>query len=80
MDKPTYVLCGPQAIGKTRNSADFAALLGCDRIVDDWDGVEDLLGGTLAITNAEYTMPAGAVAFHVEDEKGLTSLLATLTN
>ena len=73
-----YILCGPQGVGKTQK-AEQLVLLGCQHIVDDWNGTDALRPGSLAITNAEYTMPEGGVAFHVEDAAGLDALIATLS-
>lgn len=74
----TFILCGPQAIGKTRHAETLAAALSCAFIHDEWNGVDALRAGTLAITNAEYTMPEGGVAFHVEDEAGIDVLVSLL--
>lgn len=73
-----YVLCGPQAVGKTRRAESIASALKCQFIQDDWNGRDPLRAGTLAITNTEYTMPEGGVAFHIEDEAGLEALLEML--
>lgn len=48
------ILCGPQAVGKTRRAESIANALGCERIVVDWNGRDQLRDGTLAITNAEF--------------------------
>lgn len=74
----TFILCGPQAVGKTRRAESIASALKCQFIQDDWNGRDPLRAGTLAITNAEYTMPEGGVAFHIEDEAGLKNLLLML--
>lgn len=76
--KTTFVLCGPQGIGKTINSTQLADLLHCDHIIDDWDGRSDLRDGALAITNGDYVLPPGGVAFHAEDEAGLAALVKVL--
>lgn len=73
-----FILCGPQGIGKTAHAPEISFRLGCTNGVDDWNGIDPLPLGTLAITNAEYTMPHGAVAFHVEDEAGLDALIHAL--
>lgn len=71
-----YILCGPPGIGKTRHAETLAELLGCRNIVDDWNGRDDLPAGTLAITHGEFFgLPAGAVAFRVEDADGLDALV-----
>lgn len=72
------ILCGPQAVGKTRNAREIAAALGCDKIVDDWNGDDELSAGTLAITNTDYVMPTGSIGIHVEDTGGIETLLSIL--
>lgn len=72
------ILCGPQAVGKTRHAESIANAFGCERIADDWNGRDELRDGTLAITNAEYTMPKGGLGIHVEDAEGIDTLLAVL--
>jgi len=74
-----FILCGPQGIGKTQRAQELAKLLSCDYLVDCWDGVDPLRSGTLAVTNAIYNMPEGAVAFRVEDAAGLDSLIRLLS-
>ena len=74
----TFILCGPQAVGKTRHAEALAVALSCQFIQDDWNGIDPLRPATLAITNAEYTMPEGGVAFHIEDEAGLEALISLL--
>jgi hypothetical protein len=70
-----YILTGFQGIGKTSQVDELSSLLGCHRIIDDWDGYEGIGCGTLAITEGEYLMPAGAVSFYVEDVAGLDALV-----
>lgn len=70
-----YILTGFLNIGKESQIDELSSLLGCHRIIDDWDGQEDLADGTLAITDSEYLMPAGAVSFYVEDVAGLDALV-----
>lgn len=78
-DHKTFILCAPQAVGKTRNAEALFSALRCVFLIDDWNGADPLRPGTLAITNAEYTMPKGGVAFHVEDECGLDALVQLLS-
>lgn len=47
------IIVGPQASGKTRNSDAFQQVLGCKRVVDNWDGRTKLKDGDLALTNVE---------------------------
>lgn len=76
----TYILTGPQAIGKTTAARQLAAILGCTHVVDDWNGSDAIQPGALAITNAlGHYPPAGAVAFSVSDAAGITNLLAALS-
>lgn len=76
---PAIILSGPQEVGKTRHSAEIAKALNCHHIVDDWNGTDALRDGTLAITNSDYEMPEGAVAFHVEDTAGMELLAKILS-
>jgi len=47
------IVHGPQACGKTQNSAKFAVAFGCKKIVDDWDGQSPVPAGALALTSVE---------------------------
>lgn len=47
------ILHGPQRSGKTLHSQSIKNLYKCKRIVDEWDGVQPLEDGDLAITNHE---------------------------
>jgi len=78
-DQPTFILCGPQAAGKTRAAAQIAAGLGCAQIIDDWNGKSALPAGALAITNGDYVIPPGGIVLHVEDCAGMTNLLALVS-
>lgn len=54
------IIVGPQASGKTKNADSFLHVFGCTRIVDNWNGVTPLMGGDLALTNAEnFQVPKG---------------------
>lgn len=77
-NQPPIILCGPQAVGKTRNALEIAAALRCDTIVDDWNGDDELRSGTLAITNADYVMPTGSIGIHIEDAAGIETLFSIL--
>ena len=64
-EAPIVIVIAPPGAGKTRNAAALAARFGCNRIVDEWDGVSELQPGTLALTNAgltEEAQPAREVA------------------
>lgn len=75
----SYVLCGPQGIGKTRRADQLAAALGCTTVLDDWNGDRVLPDGVLAVTNDCVYFPApGSVGFHVEDAAGLNALMALI--
>lgn len=76
--KERYVLCGPQGIGKSRMSEIMAHAIGCNHIIDDWNGKDELRSGSLALTSTEYVLPKGVVAFHVEDASGLAALITLL--
>ena len=78
MKQNITVLSGPQGIGKTRHSATLARLLDASAIVDDWNGRDELSPGALAITSGDFVLPAGAVAFQVEDEAGIEALILAL--
>lgn len=73
-----FILSGPAAIGKSTYAKKLAALMGIDSIIDDWNGSDTLPDFTLAITNADFIMPKGAVAFQVEDAGGLDALVNLL--
>lgn len=75
----TYIIHGPQGIGKTKYAEALFSMLRCVFLVDDWNGKDELRPGSLAITNGKYVMPEAAVAFHVEDAAGLNSLIQTLS-
>ncbi len=77
--KNIFIVCGPQGIGKTQLADALLSVLGCVFLVNDWNGTDELRPGTLAITNAEYTMPEGGVAFHIEDKSGLNVLIQLLS-
>ena len=74
-----FVLCGPQAIGKTINSKQIASLLGCDRIIDDWNGKSPIPEGAFAITNEAYQLPPCGVGFYVENLTGIMALIQALS-
>ena len=73
-----FVLVGPQGIGKSLNSYALANSLGVPNVEYEWDGKSHIEDGTLAITNGDYAMPEGGVAFHVEDSNGLKALITLL--
>lgn len=52
----TIVIHGPQGCGKTRNAEALAAHFGCARIVDDWNGRDELEAGCLVLTNSDAWM------------------------
>lgn len=73
-----FVLVGPQGIGKSLNSYALGNSLGVSNVQYEWDGKSQIEDGTLAITNGEYVMPEGGVAFHVENADGLYALIDLL--
>jgi hypothetical protein len=78
-NQTTFILCGPQAAGKTLHAAQIAAGLGCSQIIDDWNGTAPLPPGALAITNGDYVIPPGGVVLHVEDRAGMANLIKLLS-
>jgi len=75
----SYVLCGPQGIGKTKRAAELAAALGCTTVLDDWDGAGRLPDRVLAVTcDCVYFPVSGGVGFNIEDTAGLDALMALL--
>lgn len=75
----TYILAGPQGIGKTTHAAKLALLLGCTTITDEWNGRDSLQPETLAITNADDdTPPSGATLLRVKDADELAKLISDL--
>lgn len=78
--KDIYVLTAPQGIGKTQKAEALAAKLGCQYIVDDWNGQDALRAGTLAITNqADFEIPLEAMVLEASNEADLDSLIATFS-
>lgn len=49
------IIHGPQGCGKSHHGAALAAHFGCSLIVHEWDGVEPIPDGAMALTN---TLPA----------------------
>jgi ABC-type uncharacterized transport system YnjBCD ATPase subunit len=74
----SFVLCGPQGIGKSANASVIAGLLDCKHILDDWNGHAVIHDDTLAVTNADYSLTAGAVAFTVESLARIEALITLL--
>lgn len=74
----TYILSGPQAIGKTRNKDRLAAALKVSTVVDDCTTVPPTDADQLVITNTAISVPPGSVMFDVEDEAGLEALINLL--
>jgi hypothetical protein len=66
----TVVIHGPQGCGKTRRAQALARHFGCERIVDDWDGVSELQPDVLALTSADSIRPlpdSRVIAFDVAE-------------
>lgn len=74
-NQTTFILCGPQAVGKTLHAAQIAAGLGCSQIIDDWNGTTPIPPGVLAITNGDFVIPPGGIALHIEDSAGMERLI-----
>lgn len=51
--KNRVVIYGPQGAGKTLIADQLMAHYGCERLLDEWDGVTNLQPGDMAITNQE---------------------------
>ncbi len=47
----TIVIYGPQGCGKTQHAQALATHFSCLFIADEWDGVQPLPDGVLALTN-----------------------------
>jgi len=56
----SVIVHGPQACGKTRNARALAAALGCNKILDDWDGRTPIPHGALVLTSDEPPFEARA--------------------
>lgn len=48
---PTVIVVAPQGAGKSLYAHELSLRFGCTTIVDDWDGVQELPAGALALTN-----------------------------
>ncbi len=57
----TIIIYGPQGCGKTRNAQVIAKHFKLSKIVEGWNGVDELEDGTLALTNVPNI--AGAINF-----------------
>jgi len=65
----TIILHGCQGAGKSKVAASLARRLGCTSVLDEWDGVQPIPRGALAMTNLRpgtFRVPLGASAlgFH----------------
>lgn len=79
LEQRTYILVGPQGIGKSTHAARLAKLLGCRAIQDEWNGQDLIHPGTLAITNAiGHAAPAGATCLQAKDAGDLARLISDL--
>lgn len=58
-NRTAVYIVAPQGAGKTRNAPTLAAMFGCDRIVDDWDGISPVPDGALVLTNADVVARPG---------------------
>jgi hypothetical protein len=74
----TYILSGPQGIGKTRHKARLAAALKVSTVVEDCTTAPPSDADQLVITNTAISAPPGSVMFDVEDEAGLAALISLL--
>lgn len=74
----SFVLYGTQGIGKSRSALKIANLLGCENVLDDWNGRDTVPDNALAITNGSHTLNAGAIGFTVADTAGLEALVTLL--
>lgn len=63
----SVIVHGPMACGKTRNAERIRAYLGCDCVVDDWDGREKLPPNSLALTNWIGAEQKGALSLSFHD-------------
>lgn len=76
----SYVLIGPQGIGKSRHAAALCKALGCSMFTDNWDGKTDHKIALLYITSDQtdpINVPAGAKVIEVESEKDILNLIET---
>jgi hypothetical protein len=44
------IIYGPQGCGKTRRTQQFKDHFKCARVIDDWNGIDPLQDGDLALT------------------------------
>lgn len=61
----SYIICGPQGIGKTRCSLRLNVLFGTKFIADNWDGMTNLGDNVLYITNCEPSVIFPGVRLHL---------------
>ncbi|MCL2829384.1 MAG: hypothetical protein FWD77_01450 [Betaproteobacteria bacterium] len=75
------VLFGPQGIGKSTHARAIADALGCDQIIDNWDGQTRIAQtDALVITNhpAPVILSEEAVELRARNEKSLSLLVRRL--
>lgn len=73
-----FILCTPQGTGKSSHLDEIASLLGCSNVIEEWNGRDTIPDDTLAVTNGDYVLPVGAVAFSTAGNAGLGSLINLL--
>jgi hypothetical protein len=73
-----FVLCGAQGTGKSAQAVKIADLLNCSNVIEEWNGRDVIPESTLAVTNSDYSLPAGAVAFTTADHAGIEALINLL--
>ena len=63
----TIIIHGQQGCGKTTHAKALAARFGCSSVVDDWNGIDPLPNGTLALTSAwRIAPPRRATVIHFD--------------
>lgn len=81
----TFILSGPQGIGKSRQAQRLALLLGCTSVIDplEGDNPPPIPAGALAVRTwdgASFIPPAGSVVIAATDEAALQNLMDTLND
>jgi hypothetical protein len=65
----TVVVHGPQGCGKTSNAESLAEYFGCSVVFDEWNGMDILPAGCLALTNTSppWSSLCDAIVFSFDE-------------
>jgi len=73
----SVIIHGPQACGKTRNSAALMAHFGCTTLVDPWNGRSPLPSNALALTHELPEDAAGSLVLGFDEACRLAGINAS---